>query len=151
MSPMKKILTVITLSFILTINFFGQNIDSLKLLGKEIPEEYSISKENNCISLQACTFYSNPDIYASIIGKIKSKTLQSLESMKDKGSIMYFEFKNGFKNGSFLGSLLWGGDKPTNEHPEQYFSKGNFLIIWSFKKGSLVTMTSKSKIKAVLQ
>jgi hypothetical protein len=147
---MKKVLTVITISFILTVKLFGQNIDSLKLLGKEIPEGYSISEVNNCISIQACTFYDNPDLYASIIGKIKNKTLQSLESKKDKGSIMYFEFENGFKNGNFLGSLLWGGDKPTKEHPEQYFSKGNYLIIWSFKKESPIINISQDKIKAIL-
>jgi hypothetical protein len=47
--------------------------------------------------------------------------------------------------------LLWGGDKPTKEHPEEYHAKGNFLIIWSFKKGSVVTKTSKEKILALLK
>jgi hypothetical protein len=148
---MKRILTVLIFPFILSTNFFGQSIDSLKLSDKEIPEGYSISKENNCISIQACSFYDSPDIYEMLIGKIKNKTFQSFESKKDKGSIMYFEFEDGFKGDSFLGSLLWGGNKPTKEHPEQIFSKGNFLIIWSFKKGSPIMKVSQDKIKAILK
>jgi len=50
-----------------------------------------------------------------------------------------------------LGPLLWGGDKPTKEHPEEYYAKGNFLIIWSFKKGSVIAKTSKDKIESILR
>ena len=64
---------------------------------------------------------------------------------------MYFEFEDGFKGDSFLGGLLLGGDKPTKEHPEEYYAKGNFLLIWSFKKGSLVTETSKDKILTIIK
>ena len=63
---------------------------------------------------------------------------------------MYFEFETDFKGEGFLDGLLWGGDKPTKEHPEEYYAKGNFLIIWSFKKGSTIKKISKDKIKAIL-
>ena len=149
---MKTILTILTFTFYLFINSFGQSIDSLKLSGNEIPKEYSISKKNNCISIQACTFYDSPEMYEMLIGKIKSKEIQNFESKKDKGSIMYFEFENGFQGAGFLDGLLWGGEmKPTKEHPEQYFSKGNFLIIWSFEKGSTLEKISEEKIKAILK
>ncbi|MFI5218744.1 MAG: hypothetical protein ACHQNT_04580 [Bacteroidia bacterium] len=148
---MKKILTVSSLVLFVSISLFAQNLDSLKLSGKEIPEGYSISKENNCISIQACTFYNNPGMYEVLIGKVKNKSFQSFESKKDIGSIMYFEFENGFKGEGFLDGLLWGGDKPTKEHPEEYFSKGNFLIIWSFNKGSQLKKISEDKIKMLLK
>ena len=148
---MTKFLTILSIAFLLTIKSNGQSIDSLELLDKEIPEGYSLTKENNCISIQACTFYDNPEMYETLIGKLKSKQIQNFDSKKDKGSIMYFEFENGFKGEGFLGGLLWGGDKPTKEHPEEYFAKGNFLIIWSFKKGSVVTKASKDKIEAILK
>lgn len=148
---MTKFLTIFSLAVLLTIQSRGQSIDSLKLSDKEIPEGYTLTKNNNCISIQACTFYDNPDMYGALIGKIKSKQIQNFDNKRDKGSIMYFEFEDGFKGEGFLGSLLWGGDKPTKEHPEEYYAKGNFLIIWSFKKGSLVTKTSKDKIVAVLK
>lgn len=147
---MTKYVTILSIVLILTNRSNGQSIDSLKLSDKEIPEGYALTKENNCISVQACTFYANPDMYGTLIGKLKSKEIQNFDSKKSKGSIMYFEFKDGFKGEGFLGALLWGGNKPTKEHPEEYYAKGNFLIIWSFKKGSLVTMTSKNKIKGVL-
>jgi hypothetical protein len=121
------------------------------LTNKEIPENYSLTKNNNCISIQACTFYDDPGIYGMLIGKLKAKRIQNFDSKKDKGCIMYFEFEDEFKGDDFLGGLLWGGEKPTKEHPEEYYSKGNFLIIWSLKKGSLITKTSKDKIKATLK
>jgi hypothetical protein len=123
----------------------------LKLSGKEIPEQYSISKEINCISIQACTFYDSPDLYEMIIGKIKTKTFQSFESKKDKGTIMYFEFEETFKGDAFLSSLLWGGNKPSKSHPEQMFSKGKILVIWSFKKESPIVKISQDKINSILK
>ena len=39
-----------TFAFFVTIKINGQNIDSLKLTDKEIPENYSFTNENNCIS-----------------------------------------------------------------------------------------------------
>jgi len=148
---MTKFLTILSVAFLFTIKLNGQSIDTLKLSDKEIPEGYSLTKDNNCISVQACTLYDNPEMYGALIGKLKSKQIQNFDSKKDKGSIMYFEFEDGFKGEGFLGGLLWGGDKPTKEHPEEYYAKGDFLIIWSFKKGSLVTKTSKDKIKATLK
>ena len=148
---MSKLFTILSIAFVLAIQTNAQSIDSLKLSDKEIPEGYTLTKDNNCISIQACTFYDNPELYGALIGKLKSKQVQNFDGKKDKGSIMYFEFEDGFKGEGFLGGLLWGGDKPTKEHPEEYFAKGSFLIIWSFKKGSLVTKTSKDKIKELLK
>ena len=147
---MTKFFSTATIAFLLTFQSKAQSIDSLKLLDKEIPEGYVLTKSNNCISIQACTFYDKPEMYGALIGKIKSKQIQNFDSKKDKGSIMYFEFEDGFKGEGFLGGLLWGGDKPTSEHPEEYFAKNNFLIIWSFKKDSPLKKVSKNKIKIIL-
>lgn len=138
-------------AFFMTIYVNGQKIDSLQLTGKEMPENYSLTKDNNCISIQACLFYDSPGMYEMLIGKLKTKRIQNFDNKKDKGSIMYFEFEDEFKGEGFLGGLLWGGDKPTKEHPEEYFTKGKFLIIWSFNKGSLITKTSKDKVMAMLK
>ena len=150
-NQMTKFLTILSIALLLTIKSNGQSIDSLILSEKEIPEGYTLTKENNCISIQACTFYDDPEMYGTLIGKLKSKKIQNFENKKDKGCIMYFEFEDGFKGEGFLGGLLWGGNKPTKEHPEEYYAKGNYLIIWSFKKGSLITATSKEKVKAFLK
>lgn len=148
---MKKLFPLLALAFFLTIKTNGQNIDSLLLNDKEIPENYSLTEENNCFSIQARTFYENPEIYGMLIGNIKTKRIQNFDNKKDKGSIMYFEFEEGFKGNGFLEGLLWGGKKPTKEHPEEYYAKGKFLIIWSFKKGSLIAETSEDKIKEILK
>jgi hypothetical protein len=148
---MTRLLIILTLVLFLTTKTSGQGIDSLLLTDIEIPESYSFTNDNNCISIQACTFYDNPGMYEMLIGKLKTKKVQNFYSKKDKGSIMYFEFEEAFKGEGFLGGLLWGGTKPTKEHPEEYYTKGNFLVIWSFKKGSVVTKVSKDKVKAILK
>lgn len=148
---MIRILTFFTFALLVTINLFGQNIDSLQLTEKEIPENYTTNNENNCISIQASILYDNPTIYEVIIGKIQKKIIQSFDSKKETGSIIYFEFENEFTATGFLEGLLWDGSKPTKAHPEEYFNKGNYLIIWSFKKGSLIKKISEEKIKALLK
>ena len=148
---MKKLIKMLTFALFLTIKTNGQNIDSLQLTEKEVLENYSFTKDNNCISVQACSFYNDPGMYGMLIGKLKQKKIQNFDNKKDKGCIMYFEFEDGFKGDGFLGGLLWGGNKPTKEHPEEYYTKGNFLIIWSFKKGSPLTKISKNKILTVLK
>ena len=103
---MTKLLSILSVVLLLTIQSSGQSIDSLKLSDKEIPEGYTLTKTNNCISIQARTFYDSPDMYGALIGKVKSKQIQSFDNKKDKGSIMYFEFEHGFKGEGFLGGLL---------------------------------------------
>jgi hypothetical protein len=148
---MTRLITLLTFLFLLAIKTNGQNIDSLLLTNKEIPENYLLTTDNNCISIQARILYDKPEMYEMLIGKLKAKGIQNFDNKKDKGCIMYFEFEDGFKGDGFLDGLLWGGSKPTKEHLEEYYSKGNFLIIWSFKKGSLITKISKDKIKATLK
>ena len=148
---MTRFLAVLTFAFFLILKTNGQSIDSLQLANKEIPESYSLTNDNNCISIQACTLYDNPEMYGTLLGKYKAKRIQSFNNKKDKGCIMYFEFEDVFKGEGFLGGLLWGGDKPTKEHPEEYYAKGKFLIIWSFKKGSVITKVSKDKILGLLK
>jgi len=143
----------IILSFVLlvTIKLNGQSIDSLKLSENEIPTGYSLIDENSCISMQVRIFYDEPEIFESMIGKLKDKQIQNFDNKKDKGCIMYFEFENDFKGEDFIKGFIWGGNKPTKEHPEEIYSKGKILIIWSFNKNSLVVKESKKKIEKILK
>ncbi len=146
-----KLFTVLALACFLTIGTKAQGIDSLQLTSQEIPAGYSLTKENNSLSIQAQALYDDPAMYGTLLGKFKTKRIQNFDHKKDKGCIMYFEFENGFKGQGFLDGLLWGGDKPTKEHPEEYYAKGKFLIIWSFKKGSTIAKISKDKIQLLLK
>ena len=101
---MTKFFTTLSFALFFTITSIGQTLDSLKLADKEIPEGYTMTTKNNCISIQACTFYDNPEMYSMLIGKLKSKQIQNFDSKKDNGSIMYFEFEDGFKGEDFLGA-----------------------------------------------
>lgn len=147
---MKNSYSIAVLFFIVLLRFSGPSIDNLKITDNELPKGYSFSKNINCKSIQAATFYDSPGIYESIIGKVKRKDIQNFESKNDNGSIMYFEFDGDFKGDGFLDGLLWGGDKPTKEHPEKYIAKKNILVIWSFNNGSQVEKISEDKIKKLL-
>ena len=148
---MKITITLSTLLLLFTTNSFSQTLADLKLKPKEIPKDYTLSDGNNCVSVQACTFYNDIETYANIVGTVKNKAIQSFKSKADRGSIMYFEFDHRFKGDSFLQGLLWGKAKePTDEHPEEYVVKGKFLIIWSFKPDSPIREKSEAKIEGLL-
>lgn len=130
---------------------WGQGIESIKLTNEELPAGYKQSSKMLCKSVQALSFYEQTDLYESFLGKIKSKSYQTFESRKDKGSVLYFEFENYFTGEAFLLGYLWGGGfEPTKSHPEEYYVKGKYLIIWSFDTKSEIKKISKEKVKKVL-
>jgi hypothetical protein len=148
---MKITISLSVLFLLFTTTIFSQTIADLKLKGKEIPKSYALSDGNICISPQACNFYNDIATYASFVGTVKSKEIQSFKSKGDSGSIMYFEFDHRFKGDSFLQGLLWGKAKePTKEHPEEYLATGKFLIIWNFHSDSPLKEKSETKIDAIL-
>lgn len=149
---MKITIPLSALFLLLTTTLFGQTIADLKLKNKEIPKGYTLNDGNICINPQACTFYNDIETYASIVGILKSKSIQNFKSKTDRGSVMYFEFEHTFKGDRFLQGLLWGKDgQPTDERPEEYLAKGKFLIIWNFRPNSALKEKSETKIEAILQ
>jgi len=149
---MKITIPLSVLFLLLTTTLFSQTLADLKLKPKEIPKGYTLNDGNICITPQACTFYNDIETYASIVGTLKSKSIQNFKSKTDRGSVMYFEFEHTFKGDRFLQGLLWGKDgQPTDEHPEEYLAKGKFLIIWNFHPNSALKEKSETKIEAILQ
>ncbi len=144
-TPILLILT--TLTFYST---HGQDLDRLKLTATEVPEKYKATEKMLYKSIQAGTFYAQTNLYESFIGKIKNKEFQSYESPKDNGAIYYYEFEKDFEATEFVEGLLWGGDRPTKAHPEEYLVKNNILIIWSFVDKSELKRISKDKLLALL-
>lgn len=142
---------LLLLLFITSSNLFAQNFDKLKLAENEIPNNYKLTEESKCISIQACTFYTNPGMYSALIGKVKSKEIQNFEGKKDSGSIMYFEFEKDFEMQGFLEGLLWGEKKSSKEHPEEIFVKDKILIIYSFPLESNLVKVSKKKVETELK
>ena len=148
---MNKIINCsIVFLFIFTNTFFGQSIEKIKIK-EELPKNYLLTESEKCKSIQACSFYNQLDLYSSFIGRVKFKEIQNFESKQDSGSIMYFEFENYFQGESFLIGLLYGTSmKPNKEHPEEYFIKGKFLVIWSFNQNSELKKISKEKVMLLL-
>jgi hypothetical protein len=143
---MKTLLLVISILSFSVVS--GQVFEKYKLLPAEIPEKYRMSEKMLCKSIQPKIFYDNPDLYQGILGTVKSKDFQSFDSKDDQGTALFFEYENRVEGEGFLEGLLWGGSKPTKEHPEEYLIKDNILIIWSFTKKSEVKNISRQKIKS---
>lgn len=148
---MRLALMILLFSAILTTPMFAQAIEKLKLTATEVPEKYKQTDEMLSKAVQPPLFYEQTDLYASFLGKVKSKEFQSFESKDDSGTIYYFEFEKDFTQQGFLEGLLWGGKKPTKAHPEEYFVKGNILVIWSFADKSELKKLSKEKITTLLK
>ncbi len=131
---------------------FGQMIDVLKLDDNEVPEGYSKADKLQCVTLNTGAIYEKPELYEKSLGKITKKYFQSFSKRRDKGTILYFEFDKDFSGQDYLEGLLWGsGTKPNEYYPEDYYAKGNILVIWSFKQGSLLAKASMAKVKQRLQ
>ena len=140
--------TIFTILFVTIAGLlFGQTIDSLKLKDTEIPVGYSKSNKLLCVTPHADSFYNQTDLYETFLGKVTKKEFQSFNKKGDKGSILYFEFEEEFKGQTFLNGLLWGQEsEPTKSEPDEYFVKGNILIIWSFNLKSELKQISKTKV-----
>jgi len=148
---MKITIPLSALFLLLTTTLFSQALADLKLKAKEIPKGYTLNDGQICVSMQACNFYTDIATYSNIVGTVKSKSIQSFKNKTDSGSILYFEFENRFKGDRFLQGLLWGKEgQPSAEHPEEYLTKGKFLIIWSFHPDSTIREKSEAKIEALL-
>jgi hypothetical protein len=146
---MKKIILLFAL--VSSIHLSAQAFEKIKLSESEIPSGYLSTDEPQCISIQACTFYRNPEMYSALIGKLKSKDIQNFENKKDGGSIMYFEFEKDFEMESFLQGLFWGEKKASANHPEQIFVKGKIVIVYSFPLESNLVEISKKKVATALK
>jgi hypothetical protein len=146
---MKTRLTLIVICFVTTC-CWSQTFDRLKLVDDEIPKEYKTTEEILSKAVQPKIFYDNPGLYENILGTVKSKDYQSFQSKDDEGTVFFFEYESKVDGEGFLEGLLWGGSKPTKEHPEEYLIKDNILIIWSFVKKSEIRNLSRKKIKRLL-
>lgn len=69
-------------------------------------------------------------MYSFILGNIQGKGFQTIEIDGKVGSILYFIFDKETDGArGFVEGLLWGGSKPTKEHPEEIITNGNTMII----------------------
>jgi hypothetical protein len=142
----------IAFCFIITIiSSKGQSIDSLKLTDSEMPAGYTKSNELLCKTPHALSLYQQMDMFESFLGKLDHKDFQSFEKKGDSGSILYFQFQKDFTGQGFLDGLLWGSDgKPSKSEPDEYFVKGNILIVWSFNYKSNLKSISRQKVEKFL-
>ena len=128
---------------------FAQTItvDSLKIKPESIPQEHAVLAELKCQAIQSRLLYNDPSMYSFILGNLKEKGFQTITFEGQTGSILYFIFdKETNTSKGFIEGLLWGGNKPTKEHPEEIISYGNVLIILSYPYKSTATTYFKKTL-----
>jgi hypothetical protein len=147
---MKKTLLLLTALFCFSMSFSQTiTVDSLKIKSESISEEHTVLKELQCQSIQSKLLYDNPSMYSFILGNVKEKGYQTIKFKGQTGSILYFIFdKETSGSKGFIEGLLWGGSKPTKEHPEEIIMYGNVMIIISYPyKSEAITYFKKVLIK----
>jgi hypothetical protein len=145
--------TWLIIFLLFTFNYVrSQSIDSLKLTDTEIPAGYKKSDELLCKTPHSSSLYDQVNMYESILGKVERKDFQSFDKKGDSGSILYFQFQKDFIAQAFLDGLFWGSDgKPSKSEPDEYFVKGNILVVWSFNLKSTLKSISQKKVQKLLQ
>jgi len=130
---------------------FAQTItvDSLKIKPESISQPHTVLKELKCQDIQSKLLYNDPSMYSFILGNLKDKGFQTFTFSGQTGSILYFVFdKETAASKGFIEGLLWGGSKPTKEHPEEIIIYGNVLIVISFPyKSEAITYFKKALTK----
>ena len=147
---MKKLLLFLTSLFCFSMSFSQTlKVDSLKIKSENISIEHTVLTELKCQSIQSKLLYDNPSMYSFILGNLQEKGFQTIKLNGVTGSILYFIFDketNGSKG--FIEGLLWGGNKPTKDHPEEIIFNGNTMIIISYPyKSEPVTYFKKALTK----
>jgi hypothetical protein len=143
--------------FILLFLFSGilispaQSIDALMLDENEIPDDYIESDQLSCVTPNAFALYDQSELYEKSLGRVVKKSFQTFQKKGDCGSVLYFEFASDFKAKAFLEELLWHkAGRPTKNEPDDYYAKGNILIIWSFPLESPMEMMSRAKVMRLM-
>lgn len=124
-------------------------LKALTIKSSELPREIKLTKDLHCISNQARIFHDMPE-QGGLFPALKEKNSQSLRSKKGMpGTVLYFEYETPIDKSlqSFLGSLLWGGDGPSEEHPEEFVVLENFLIILSFEQDNAAARWFKVRMR----
>ena len=115
-----------------------KNFEKIKLTNEEL-SKFEPSAVRHFYSRQKSILYNNTDIYTAILSNLEEKYTQSFINGKENCTIFYYYFsdKLGENQKAFLTGLLYGQKgKPTNEHPETFLIKDNYLIVFSFPRSS---------------
>jgi hypothetical protein len=146
--PMKKPLLLLASLFYFSMSFSQTiTVDSLKIKPSTISNEHTVLKELKCQSIQSRLLYDDPSMYSFILGNLKEKAFQTFKFEGQTGSVLYFIVdKETSGSKGFIEGLLWGGSKPTKEHPEEIIMYGNIMIIISYPYKSAATTYFKKAL-----
>ena len=115
----------------------SDKLDAAILTPAETPKGCSAIDGKYPTDIQTAILYDRYDVYKETLPPLSGKGAQSFLCGRDKGTVYYFEYSSSAdreRAGNFVRGLLWGGDHPSADHPEQIENAQNLLLILSFKK-----------------
>ncbi len=153
---MKRILLILVLVILAPLIALAEGVEektakSYRLEISDLPNGYRFVDKVMCRSIQPSIYYEDPELYNFIFSSPVEKSHQSIEGPGEKGSILYFQYKNNVPKNfvTFLRGLFYGEEnKPTKLHPEEFKVKDNLVVVWClYGSKNEVKSISKNKVK----
>jgi tetratricopeptide (TPR) repeat protein len=128
------------------------SISQVQLSKEALAQGMTLGNEPRCTSTQAEVFFEMPDLNG-VVPAPAAKAAQSLISEAGQASsILYFQYPGPVPAEVYamLQPLLWGGDRPTQEHPEEIVRVANMLLILCFPYGAAEAEQVKDHLRKKL-
>jgi|GEM_PF-3877932 len=129
------------------------SLQNLLLTKSDIGGKAILDKKLICKTFQVQVYYTNPEAYGMLLPPLQEKEIQSVEKGSERGSVMYFRYKENIEKyrGFFTGLFYGDSQGPSMEHPEEFIITGDIMIIFCFprdselKKEVISTISNKLK------
>src|SRR5579871_3657183 len=127
---------VLLLVTVMSAPAFAAGIKDVILSPDKLPSGCKTIDGQYPVDIQISILYDYK-VYKDLLPELADKLAQSFECDGEKASLFFFQYKSSgdrTKSEHFIRPLLWGGDKPSREHPELIKEYDNILVIVSARK-----------------
>ncbi|MCP4159851.1 MAG: hypothetical protein GY760_07245 [Deltaproteobacteria bacterium] len=107
--------------------------EDIKLLPSMVPH-LNLQNIKHFYCQHQVDYYNQTELYEKLMSKLVEKYTQSFCSEEEDGTIFYYFFENNIEEfNGFLDSLFYGEQNtPSQNHPELFIIKDNYLVIFSY-------------------
>jgi hypothetical protein len=108
----------------------------------------TLGKELIAKSIQVQYFFLQPDAYSAMLPPLIEKDIQSVQTAREQGSVMFFRYERNIEDikGFFTGLFYGEAKAPFDEHPEEFIIHNDTMIIFCFERKSVLGPDVKKKI-----
>ncbi len=123
-------------------------LDALVLKNGDLKGNVRLGRDLICKSIQVQYYFLRPGDYSGAVPPLSEKAIQSIDTGKEKGSVMYFKYKGNVEalKGFFSRIFYRPWDGPTEDNPEEFILHRDLMVILCFDRESSL----KKEIKDIL-